>query len=204
MKAHRMTAVTACVNNYTNLISGITTTYGTWTGSGKEAADATYDEDGKVVTRAVTADPYIVKNEVRLNIYGNMSGIFDYDSTDPLKLKGQQKESFEKLWWKEAEPDNEEYFKAKQDRDGGWKNEVSRLWTLADGDRNKKLELIEFKRFYTELSEFENRWTQTDGLKDMTDETYTKYDSFLWGEQMMAWFEACVSLSGSTGPETCS
>merc|ERR1719491_2874979 len=178
-----MTAVTACVNNYTNLISGITTTYGTWTGSGKEAADATYDEDGKVVDRAVTADPYIVKNEVRLNIYGNMSGIFDYDSTDPLKLKGQQKESFEKLWWK---------------------NEVSRLWTLADGDRNKKLELIEFKRFYTELSEFENRWTQTDGLKDMTDETYTKYDSFLWGEQMMAWFEACVSLSGSTGPETCS
>jgi len=101
-----MTAVTACTNNYTELMSGIAVTYGVW-------------DAGKLN----------VSDEVRLNIIGNMSGLYEFEQNDSLGLSDQIRESFEKLWWKEAEPDAEEYFKAKKDRDtADWSSKVSELW----------------------------------------------------------------------------
>ena len=31
--SHRLTSLTACIDNYTNLISGVTTNYGIWSGT---------------------------------------------------------------------------------------------------------------------------------------------------------------------------
>lgn len=127
INTHRMTAVTACVDNYTNLISGIMTTYGTWDSTGDNLSD-----------------------EIRLNIIGNMSGIYEFDNDNDAGLStDQQKASFEKLWWKEAEPDAEEFFKAKKARDSpDWDTNVTDAWKLADVDRNNLLELKEFTQFY--------------------------------------------------------
>ena len=45
----------------------------------------------------------------RGNIIGTLSGIYEFDKSDPLGLSGQQRKSFEKLWYNRANPDDEDF-----------------------------------------------------------------------------------------------
>jgi len=68
---------------------------------------------------------------------------------------------------------------------------------MADTDRNGKLNLAEFDRFYRTVRDSENRF----GAETTADNTDYEHENF--GEKLMATFEACRSLNGSN-EESCS
>ena len=168
----QLISVTACVDNNTNLISGITTNYGVWNGN----------------------EPTDIK---RMNIIGNMSGLHKFN-IDNAGLTGQQYKSFEKLWWKTASPDDEEYMRNVTDGgasgiESGTDGLVADRFKRADVDRSGALNLKEFEMFWREVRDGERRF-KTNENTDYWEENF--------GEKMMAYFEACASLDGSQ--ELCS
>lgn len=106
-----------------------------------------------------------LSDEIRLNIIGNMSGSYEFGLENDAGLTDQAEKSLEKLWWKEAEPDAEDYFLNKRARDEDWSGLVSSLWKRSDTDRNGSLTLAEFGNFFDELRVKEDRFTN-----------FTKYD----------------------------
>lgn len=173
----QLISVTACVDNHTNLISGITTNYGVWNGD----------------------EPTDIK---RMNILGNMSGLHKFN-IDNAGLTGQQYKSFEKLWWKTASPDDEEYMRNVTDGGAsglelplfpnGSNGVVSDMFKRADVDRSGALNLKEFEQFWRGVRDGERRF-KTNSSNDYWEENF--------GEKMMAYFEACASLDGTQ--ELCS
>ena len=168
----------------TNLISGVTSEYTVW------AKDS--DNDGEMTKQT---------DVKRLNIVGGLSGSYEWSQKD--SLKGQQAASFEKLWWKRAQPDDEDFSMLK--RQDNYTDNLKDNFEKADTDRNDKLDLAEFERFFINIRLNEDRYAWT-GMENMpngyspTDQG--AYDQENFGEKMMATFEACCSLNGKE--ETCS